>query len=387
MCKKIFFIFIFVFVFLSFSFTTILYAENLSAKSIVLLEADSGEVVFEKNARISAPMASTTKIMTAIVVLENCELDKKFVIPKEATNIEGSSVYLHEGETLTVRELLYALLLESANDSAVALAYATSGDVDEFVSLMNEKATSLGLTSTHFDNPHGLDSKSHYTSAYELAKISAYAMKNPQFKEIVSTYKKIIPLNDGEGKRVLINHNKLLRLYDGANGIKTGFTKKSGRCFVSSAERDGVRLICASLNAPDDWNDHMKLFDYGFEKYESLKFASPLDYLIELNIEGGNVSSFYASNLEELKITLPRKKRDISTKIVYNDISLPIKEGDIVGKIIFYNYDKEIASLNLYSINKVSKKTKKSIFERIFKNGKNQTSKIFHRHGDNVAQS
>ena len=385
MCKKVFLILIFIL--FSFSFTKVLYAENLSAKSIVLLEADSGEIVFEKNAHIPAPMASTTKIMTAIVVIENCDLDKEFIIPKEATNIEGSSIYLQEGEALTVRELLYALLLESANDSAVALAYATSGGVEEFVSLMNEKANSLGLMHTSFDNPHGLDSDSHYTTAFELAKISAYAMRNPIFKEIVSTYKKIIPLNGDEGKRVLINHNKLLRLYDGANGIKTGFTKKSGRCFVSSAERDGVKLICASLNAPDDWNDHMKLFDYGFQKYESVKFASPLDYLIELNIDGGNVSSFYASNLEELKITLPREKRDISTKIIYNDFSLPIKEGDVVGKIIFYNYDKEIASLNLYSINKISKKTKKSIFERIINNGKNQTSKIFHRHGNNVTQS
>lgn len=364
MCKKVFLILIFIL--FSFSFTKVLYAENLSAKSIVLLEADSGEIVFEKNAHVPAPMASTTKIMTAIVVLENCDLDKKFTIPKEATNIEGSSIYLQEGEILTVRELLYALLLESANDSAVALAYATSGDMDEFVSLMNEKANSLGLTSTHFDNPHGLDSESHYTTAFELAKISAYAMKNSQFKKIVSTYKKVIPLNNDEGKRVLINHNKLLRLYDGANGIKTGFTKKCGRCFVSSAERDGVKLICASLNAPDDWNDHMKLFDYGFEKYESVKFASPLDYLIEINIEGGEASSFYASNLEELTVTLPRSKRNISTRIVYNDISLPIKEGDIVGKIIFSNYDREIASLNLYSINKISKKAKKSFFERIF---------------------
>ncbi len=369
MCKKV--LIILIFALFPFSFAATVYAQDISAKSIILIEADSGEIIFEKNAHVSLPMASTTKIMTAIIVLENCDLDKKVIIPASATNIEGSSIYLQEGETLTVRELLYALLLESANDSAVALAYATSGGVDDFVNLMNEKAVSLGLTNTHFDNPHGLESESHYSSAYDLAKIGAYAMKNPVFKEIVSTQKKSISLNNNDGKRGLINHNKLLRLYDAANGIKTGYIKKSGRCFVSSAEKDGVKLICASLNAPNDWNDHMKLFDYGFQKYESIKFASPLDYLIELNLEGSNVSSFYATNLDELKITLPKGEKDISTKIIYNDISLPIKEGDVVGKIIFYNYDKEIASLNLYSINKVNKKTKISILERIFNNGKN----------------
>ena len=315
------------------------------------------------------PMASTTKIMTALVVIESCDLDKEITIPKEAVGIEGSSIYLVEVERLTIKELLYALLLESANDSAVALAYITAGGVDEFATLMNKKADELGLKSTSFDNPHGIDSDEHYTSAYDLAKITAYAMKNPIFSEIVSTYKKTIPLNNGEGTRVLVNHNRLLRSYDGTIGVKTGFTKKSGRCFVSCAERDGVKLICVSLNAPNDWNDHKALLDYGFNTYESINLANELDYLVELNVQNGESSSLYATNLEPLRITLPKGKNDISAKIIYNRLLYaPIKEGEIVGEIVFYNYKKEIASLNLYATNTVNKiNYKKSLFEGLFK--------------------
>lgn len=367
MCKRICFIFSFLLLFVSFS--QFIYSIDVSAKSIVLIEADSGDIIFKKNAFIPMRMASTTKIMTALVVIENCNLDKEIIIPKEAVGIEGSSIYLNEGERLTIKELLYALLLESANDAAVALAYVTAGGVDEFAALMNIKAQELGLESTHFDNPHGLDSEYHYTSAYDLAKITAYAMKNPVFAEITSTYKKAIPLNNGEGTRVLINHNKLLRSYDGTIGVKTGFTRKSGRCFVSCAEREGVRLICVSLNAPNDWNDHKTLLDYGFSKYESVTLANELDYLIELNVQNGEAQSFYATNLDALKITLPKGEREISAKIIYNRLLYaPINEGELVGKIVFYNYENEIASLNLYATSTVNKiNYKKSLFEGLFK--------------------
>ncbi|MBQ8546663.1 MAG: D-alanyl-D-alanine carboxypeptidase [Clostridia bacterium] len=367
MCKKICFLFSFIVLFASFS--PLVYSMDVSAKGIVLIEANSGEIIFEKNAFAPMPMASTTKIMTALVVIENCDLKKEALIPKEAVGIEGSSIYLNEGEKLTIEELLYALLLESANDAAVALAYITAGGVDEFAILMNQKADELGLKSTHFDNPHGLDSENHYTSAYDLAKITAYAMKNPVFSQITSTYKKNISLNNGAGTRVLINHNKLLRSYDGTIGVKTGFTRKSGRCFVSCAERDGVRLICVSLNAPNDWNDHKSLLDYGFTKYESVLLANELDYLIELNVQNGEASSFYATNLDSLKITLPKGEKDISAKIIYNrPLYAPINEGELVGKIVFYNYENEIASLNLYATSTVNKiNYKKSLFEGLFK--------------------
>lgn len=340
---------------------------DISAKSAVLIEADSGLVVFEKNKDLLLPMASTTKIMSAIVAIEECPLDKIITIPAEATNIEGSSIYLKEGESLSVRELLYALLLESANDSAVALAYATCGNLEGFVNLMNEKAISLGLESTHFTNPHGLDDDEHYTTAYELGLIASYAMKNPVFKEIVSTYKATIPLNNGEGTRVLVNHNKLLRSFEGATGIKTGFTKKCGRCLVSSALVDGVSMICVTLNAPNDWQDHKNMLEYGFSKFECIDLADCGDYVLELDVINGQKTALI-TNYDKLSVVLPRNNINISAKLEVNRLlCAPVKEGEYVGRVVFYNNDKEISHLPLYALEAVKDiKYKKSIFERIF---------------------
>jgi len=238
----------FVAIFLNFillfcSFAGVSYASDISAKHFALIEAESGDIIYERSGSDMAPMASTTKIMTAILAIEHGRLDKSVTVPKEATGIEGSSIYLKEGERLTLEELLYALMLESANDAAIVIAIEIGGSVDSFVDMMNAKAKELGLESTHFTNPHGLDDEEHYTTATDLARLAAYAMKNPVFEEITATKKRIIPLLD-DGSRVLINHNKLLRLYEGTVGVKTGFTKRSGRCLVSCAER-GLRTALA----------------------------------------------------------------------------------------------------------------------------------------------
>ncbi len=350
------------------TFSISLYAVDISAKGAVLIEAQSGEIVLGKNENVSLPMASTTKIMTALVVLDSIDLDTAVKIEPYMTNIEGSSIYLKEGEELTVLELLYALMLESANDAAVALAYTVGGSIEAFAEMMNEKAISLGLTSTHFTNPHGLDDKEHYTTPYELGVIATYAMKNPVFREIVSTYKKAIPLNNGEGTRVLINHNRLLRLYDGAIGIKTGFTKRCGRCLVSCAERDGVMLVCVTLNAPNDWQDHTKMLDYGFSQYVNIKLASPHDYTIKMNVVNGDKDSFLATNYDSLNVTL--KKNDVNISAVFEAnrlICAPIYKGDVIGRIVFYNNGDEIASLAIASKEQINDiKYKKSIFERLF---------------------
>ena len=342
-------------------------AVDVSAKSAYALEADSGNTVFEKNADTKMSMASTTKIMTAIVAIENSSLDKVVKITPEMVGIEGSSIYLQEGENLTVEELLYALLLESANDASIALAYSVGGSVEGFVELMNKKADDLGLKSTHFTNPHGLDNEEHYTTARELAIIARYAMENPVFNEIVSTYKRVIPLGE-DGSRVLINHNKLLRSYEGAIGVKTGFTKKSGRCLVSCAEVDGVRIIAVTLNATSDWNDHTKMLDLGFSMYENIKLADTGDYNISLDVINGNKSSVLCSNLDSLDVTLECDNNNISAHLEANRmISAPIKQGDCVGKIIFKNNGCKIASLDLYALESVKGiRYKKSIFERIF---------------------
>ena len=206
-------------------------------------------------------MASTTKIATALVAIESGRLEETVKITQEMTGIEGSSLYLKEGEELTVKELLYGLMLRSANDASVALAIHLYGSVESFVQQMNRVSERIGLVNTHFDNPHGLDGETHYTTARELALLSAYAEESELFREIVSTRK--ICIGDGDSRRLLVNHNKMLTLYDGVCGIKTGFTKKCGRTLVTSLYQGASHLVCVTLNAPDDWRDHHNLLDYG----------------------------------------------------------------------------------------------------------------------------
>ena len=228
--------------------------------------------------------------MTALVVCELIPLDQAVSIPKNAVGTEGSSVYLQEGEILTIKELLAALLLESANDAAAALAIVTAGSIENFAKKCNEKAAELGLKSSNFTNPHGLYDENHYTTAYDLAIITAYALKEPTIREIVATKKLQIPLGItehnpfGQGTRYLKNHNKMLSTYEGAIGVKTGFTKKSGRCLVSAAEKNGLTLIAVTLNAPDDWKDHTAMLDFGFENFEYRTFFAKNAFLKKFQI-------------------------------------------------------------------------------------------------------
>ncbi|MBQ8739552.1 MAG: D-alanyl-D-alanine carboxypeptidase [Clostridia bacterium] len=347
---------------------TSVHALDISAEHAIIIEAESQDIIYQKSAYTRAPMASTTKIMTAIVAIESGALDNEIRIPSECVGIEGSSIYLKEGEILTLRELLYALLLESANDAATAIAITVGGDISHFAELMNDKARKLGLNDTHFCNPHGLDDKDHYTTAYDLARLARYAMTLPEFKEIVSTFKREIPSGD-DATRLLVNHNRLLRRYEGAIGVKTGYTKKSGRCLVSCAERNGVRLICVTLNAPSDWSDHKRLLDYGFERYERIELARAYDYSLSLSCVNGAKANVSCSNISDLSITL--KKGDSSRlRAVFEGerfLFAPACKGDLVGKIVYYLDDISIASLDIYALESVkSIKYKKSIFERIF---------------------
>ena len=261
---------------------------NISAKSSCLIEAEGGRILYSKNGTKRMPMASTTKVMTAIVAIESgIPLDTKIKVPKEAVGIEGSSVYLKQNEVVSFEMLLYALMLSSANDAAVAIAYVVSGSVDNFVALMNKKADELGLADTNFTNPHGLYDENHYTTAENLAKIMAYAMKNQDFAKITSSKNKAFAREDGTSF-ALSNHNRLLKAYDGVIGGKTGFTKKSGRCLVTCAERNGLKLIAVTLDAPDDWNDHAKLYDFGFANYERVYFDTQT---IKMPVISGNIEA------------------------------------------------------------------------------------------------
>ena len=310
---------------------------GVSAHGAVLLEAGSGDVIFGQNQRTRMPMASTTKIMTALVALEELPLETVVTVTADAVGVEGSSIYLAEGEKLTMEDLLYALLLESANDAAAAIAIAVAGSVTDFAELMNGKAAELGLTDTHFVNPHGLDHEEHYTTAYELAMITRAALENPVFREICSTERRTIPLHGTEGVRLLLNHNKLLDSYEGCIGVKTGFTKKTGRCLVSAAERDGVTLIAVTLNAPDDWRDHAAMLDYGFARYESVPLCGKGFFLAPLWTVSGTQEYVMAENSEELSVVMRRDHGEIFCVVELPRFEFaPIEQGQVLGRLVFF---------------------------------------------------
>lgn len=321
----------------------------VSAEHAILIEADSGTVLFEKNGREQAPMASTTKIMTALLAIESGDLSRMVTVSPEAVGIEGSSIYLKAEEVLRMEELVYAVMLQSANDAAAAIALELSGSIEAFAERMNQKAQELGLYDTHFTNPHGLDDAEHYTSAHDLARLAAYALKNPKFAEVVSTVKKVIPLSETEGSRVLVNHNRLLRSYPDVIGVKTGFTKKSGRCLVSAAEKNGIRVIAVTLNAPDDWNDHREMLDYGFDSLEIREIAAIGDYTLEVNCAGGTKETILASNSTALSLIL--KKDDAMEIRAVNElphfIFAPVRRGEKLGEIVFYAGDRVLGAVDM----------------------------------------
>lgn len=308
----------------------------LSAHSAVLIDADSGSVLYAKNANERLPMASTTKIMTAYVALALAKPEHVIRTDAGAVGIEGSSIYLSEGEELTLEQLLYALLLESANDAAAAIAIGLSGSVEAFADEMNRKAQSLGLTNTHFTNPHGLHDEAHYTTAHELALLSHVALQNELIQTIVSTRKTTIPHAGSDGVRLLVNHNKMLRLYDGCIGVKTGFTKQSGRCLVSAAERDGVRLIAVTIDAPNDWNDHTAMLDYGFARYRSVKLCDKA-FLYPLPLVNATEDYVMLGVEEDVCITLPNEAGEIQQVVECRRFeSAPVFQGDVCGRMLFY---------------------------------------------------
>lgn len=322
-------------------------APAVSAASAALYCPATGEFVFTQNADARRGMASTTKIMTALVAIERGDADAEVVIPSAAVGVEGSSLYLRAGEKMTLRDLLYGLLLQSANDAAEAIAITVGGSVAEFADLMNEKATALGLTDTHFTNPHGLADEDHYTTARELALIAAAAMEEPLFREICGARRAAVPNGEG-GKRYLVNHNKLLFTYEGAVGVKTGFTKATGRCLVSAALRDGVELIATTLGAPDDWRDHTAMLDYGFSKFERVPLAEAGQGFGTLPLLGGDEPAVSVYTQAAVSVVLPRARGSIVERVELNRPRFaPVYAEDIVGRVVWFADGKEIASAPL----------------------------------------
>jgi D-alanyl-D-alanine carboxypeptidase len=345
-------------------FTVNCLALDVSAHSAYVIDGEEGIAVYEKNANEKMGMASTTKIMTCLVAIENCPLEKKVAVSDKAIGVEGSSIYLQKGETLTMKHLLYALMLQSANDAATAIACEISGSIEGFAELMNKKAQELGLKNTHFTNPHGLYDENHYTTARDLALITKHALDNPTFREIVSTKKTVIPLNNDEGARALVNHNKLLRIYDGAIGVKTGFTKKTGRCLVSAAQKDDTTIIAVTLNAPDDWNDHKSMLDMGFDKIQTVSLACEGQYNCKVSVVGGQSDYVTLTNTEGLKYTYLKENANITSEIIHDRfIFAPVKQGEVIGHVVFYNNGEEIGRIKLTAQNSVEKPvSKKKLF-------------------------
>ncbi|MBQ9898256.1 MAG: D-alanyl-D-alanine carboxypeptidase [Ruminococcus sp.] len=241
-------------------------APEVSAGAAVLISADTGEVIFSKNSGTKLPMASTTKIMTVLLTLESGDLYSEFTVDSDAIRVEGSSMGLQEGDTVTKYALCCGMLLPSGNDAANAAAVRVAGSIEAFVDMMNEKARVLGLSRTFFVTPSGLEGEGHGSSAYDMALLAREALKLPDFREICSQTSMTVSYGCPPYVRRLRNTNRLLSLYDGVYGVKTGFTDEAGRCLVSACERDGKDLICVTLNAPNDWNDHIALYDYGFRQ-------------------------------------------------------------------------------------------------------------------------
>ena len=326
------------------------------------MDAQTGRVLFEKDADRQSLIASTTKIMTALIVCEQCNVLDRMRIPKEAVGIEGSSMYLREGEVLTIQELLYGLMLSSGNDAAVALAIYCGGTVEGFVQLMNDKAHRLGLRNTHFENPNGLDSPNHYSTARDLAALSAYAMENPIFRQTVSTK------NVRAGNRSLQNHNKLLWRVEGADGVKTGFTKAAGRVLVSSAYRQGRRLVCVTINDGNDWRDHETLLENGFSDFQIYSIVTEGQCLGTVSILGGQSDQVQLLAAESFSFPL---RDDEKTTLVLSGPGFayaPVVQGKQAGFAYVLLGEKTVGKVSLIYGQTVEQETvdPPSFWERLF---------------------
>ena len=343
---------------------------SYNAKAAILIEAESGRVIFSQNIDEKLPMASTTKIMTSLIALEQEDLDSEFTVDSQAIQVEGSSMELKEGDIVSMRDLVYGMILPSGNDAANCVAVRISGSQEKFAELMNQKAQELGLTNTHFVTPSGLDADGHYSTAYDMAMLTREAMKNPDFTEICSQYRAQISFGNPPYERWLKNHNKLLEMYDGCIGVKTGFTDNAKRCLVSAAERDGVRLICVTLNAPDDWNIHMDMYNRAFASLSRRSLEEYIPKEITVPVSGGTDTAAVRVVPEEIPYSILSEQEFSQVQCVTTLSKLefaPLNKGDTVGKAVFTLNGEEIASVNMVCDSSVEAiEVKKNIFIKLF---------------------
>ncbi|MET0015863.1 serine hydrolase [Oscillibacter sp.] len=317
------------------------HAVSISATAAVLMDVDSGRVLYAQNEDTKMLIASTTKIMTALVALENGDLNSTVKISAEAANTEGSSMYLKAGEKLKLETLLYGLMLCSGNDAAVAVAQGVAGSTDKFVKLMNEKAKALGMTHTSFANPNGLDDDKHYSTAKDMAVLACAAMNNETFSRIVSTRTVTV------GGRTLSNHNKLLSYVDGCIGLKTGYTKAAGRTLVSCVRRNGQRLVAVTLQDGNDWADHAALYDYGFSTYPAQRAMTIGETVGTLAVTGGLTTSLPLVAADSFSWPLAQgEKLEVRFELP-KSLCAPVTAGNSAGQAVFSLNGKEVGRVEL----------------------------------------
>lgn len=346
-------------------------ADVIPAKSAIVMEKISKRVLFEQNAYERLPMASTTKIITAIVAIENnANIDRIFEIPSEAVGVPGSSVFLEKGEHLSIKNLLFGLMLPSGNDAAVALAIATCGSVEKFADISNAFCKKIGAVNTHVVNPHGLHDDEHFTTAFDLALISSYALTNPVFREIVSTKKTVIPKEFDKDKhdRLLKNKNRLLQDFEGASGVKTGYTKKAGRCLVSSAERNGMELVCVVLNCDPMFEESEKLLETAFKKFSLVEVLEPYFHVGSVKVNFGDQKTINLFSKKGFFFPVTQNEKSM-IRVVSKfpvTISAPVKKGAVVGEISIFCGNDLIFLDKIYTMEESESIKIKDIFMRIF---------------------
>ena len=340
----------------------------LSSTSAVVMEADSGEVLYAKDAHTARPMASTTKLMTALLAVEQLPLDTEITVTSEAVAVEGSALGLQAGDTISLSDLLTGLLLESGNDAANVTAQAVAGDLPAFASLMNAKAATLGMHDSGFVTPSGLDAEGHAASAHDMALLGCAVLKNPFLREICATKSTKIFFGNPKREVWVSNHNRLLKLSEDCIGLKTGFTKKSGRCLVSAAQKDGVTIVAATLNGGDYWNDHLKLYTYAFSQLERVQLSAPT--LQPLAVAGGETACVELTTAQPGAVTLKKSDSDTAHLTVQlpSFVWAPIEEGDTVGTVTYYYGTDKTEVLPITATRSIAARPRASLHSRFFKN-------------------
>ncbi|MCL2088884.1 MAG: D-alanyl-D-alanine carboxypeptidase [Oscillospiraceae bacterium] len=342
---------------------------GISAKAAVLIDAVSGRVIYSRNQDTRMPMASTTKIMTALLALEQDNLDEYFVVDPNAIMVEGSSMGLTVGAQVTMRTLAYGMLLPSGNDAANAAAVRISGNIPDFTARMNQRAAQIGMTNTNFVTPSGLDGEGHYSTAYDMALLAQTAIQNADFRYICSQPNARVEFGNPPARRWMRNHNRLLGQYDGVFGVKTGFTKKSGRCLVTAAERDGVVLIAVTLSAHSDWADHKAMYDYGFSSVTQTPLTiDTTEFLAK--VTGGLQDEFKIKPFGDLLTTLTdQEKQELTHTINLREFYYaPVNTGDVAGEIEFLYKGKSVGTIPLIAAEAVERhitEVKPGLRERI----------------------